>query len=656
MKWKPPEFNSIDFLITTKKTTLGEDFIGNIFESGEDMYVSDQLTPYKTLVLRVGFDERKHGYINPCQDIIEDNLPHQQRPEDRSSYKPVPFYPTDPTPPFPAYLANILLQDQHGEKGMRTEEGETIEDETIVEFRYDKEAKPMWQWKPIRVRHDKTADYRRSGRNFGNAYHVAQSVWKSIHNPVTAQMLSTGKGIPDDLAGTDIYYNRVTGATITQQLRNFHNLYVKRVLILGASSRGGTLIDMSVGKAGDLPKWIAAKLSFVFGLDVSRDNIENRLDGACARFLNYRKRLRSMPRALFVAANSGLNIRSGDACFTDKGKEITKAIFGDAPKDEAKLGTGVYRQYGRGKGGFDVVSNQFSIHYFFKDRTTLNGFLRNLSECCKVGGYAIGTSYDGRKVFRELEGKANGEGIFIMEGEKKMWEIRKRYDADVFENNASCIGYQIDVYQESINKVFPEYLVNYEYLIRLMEAYGFTVLSKKEAKGLGLPSGIGGFSELFVKMEEQVRSGRLRKSDVGKALLMTPDQKRISFLNKYFIFKKVRDVDAAAVERVQTDESKVEVAADTSEGKSLTAVLKSTRTRPKVRKIKGKLKLKMKKPKQAVSAPVEVVEVAVTEGKKESVPTVVVTEPAVTVKPKAVKLKIRRPRGKIRMKKPPDEP
>lgn len=649
MKWKPPEFNSIDFLITTKKTTLGEDFIGNIFESGEDMYTADQLTQYKTLVLRVGFNERTHGHINPCQDIIEDRLPTQQRPEERSRYKPVPFYPTDPTPPFPAYLANILLQDQYGEKAMRTEEGETIEDETIVEFRYDKNAKQLWRWKPIRVRHDKTADYRKSGKNFGNAYHVAQSVWKSIHNPVTAEMLSTGKGIPDDLAGSDIYYNRVSGDTITQQLRNFHNLYVKRALILGASSRGGTLIDMSVGKAGDLPKWIAAKLSFIFGLDVARDNIENRLDGACARFLNARKRFRSMPRALFVAADSSLNIRSGDACFTDKGKEITRAIFGDGAKDETKLGTGVYRQYGRGKGGFDVVSNQFSIHYFFKNRNTLNGFLRNLSECCKVGGYVVGTSYDGRKVFRELETKANGEGIFIMEKEKKMWEIRKRYDADVFENNASCIGYQIDVYQESINKVFPEYLVNYEYLVRLMEAYGFNILSKKEAKELGLPNGIGGFSELFVKMEEQVRSGRLRKSDVGKALLMTPDQKRISFLNKYFIFKKVRDVDAAAVERVQTDESKVEVAEDTTEGKSLAAVLKSTRKKPKIRKIKGKLKLKIKKestPK--TTAPVEVVVVA---EEKVTVPTTVVTQPVVTVAPKSLKLKIRRPKGKkIRLK------
>ena len=30
---------------------------------------------YKTLILRVGFDEKKHGYINPYQDMIEDNVP-----------------------------------------------------------------------------------------------------------------------------------------------------------------------------------------------------------------------------------------------------------------------------------------------------------------------------------------------------------------------------------------------------------------------------------------------------------------------------------------------------------------------------------------------------------------------------------------------------
>lgn len=105
-----------------------------------------------------------------------------------------------------------------------------------------------------------------------------------------------------------------------------------------------------------------------------------------------------MPAALFVSGNSGLNIRSGNACYSEKGKQITKAIFGDESKDEEKLGAGVYKQFGKGKDGFHIVSNQFSIHYFFENKQILNGFLRNVSECCKVGGYFIGTSYDGTKV------------------------------------------------------------------------------------------------------------------------------------------------------------------------------------------------------------------------------------------------------------------
>ena len=46
-KWKPPEFNTIDFLVTTKKTESGEDFIGNIFEDGTNMFDNVQLTQYK---------------------------------------------------------------------------------------------------------------------------------------------------------------------------------------------------------------------------------------------------------------------------------------------------------------------------------------------------------------------------------------------------------------------------------------------------------------------------------------------------------------------------------------------------------------------------------------------------------------------------------
>jgi hypothetical protein len=111
-------------------------------------------------------------------------------------------------------------------------------------------------------------------------------------------------------------------------LRDFHNLFVKKILIRNASRNGNILIDFACGQGGDLPKWIAANLSFVFGIDIMKNNIENRVSGACARYLNYRKEFQNMPYALFVCGNSALNIRSGRAMSTDKGNSITQSVFG----------------------------------------------------------------------------------------------------------------------------------------------------------------------------------------------------------------------------------------------------------------------------------------------------------------------------------------
>lgn len=547
MKWKPPEFNTIDFLVTTKKTANGQDFIGNIFENGSDLSENRQITQYKTLELRCGYSERDHGYINPCQEIIEDRLPRYGDRDDSRTYKPVKFQPIDPTPTFDAWKCNIKLEVEFEGKYMTTENNlESFDDETIVEFKYDASKPKHWQWIPIRVRYDKTADYKKGLPNYGNAFHVAQSVWRSIHNPITVEMLSTGKNIPSEIVDEDVYYN-TRDTTITKSLRNFHNLYVKKKLINGASVRGGTIIDFAVGKAGDLPKWISSKQSFVFGIDISPDNIENRKDGACARYLNMRKKFRSVPKALFTIGNSSRNIRSGEASLTEKSKQITQAVFGYGTHDEEVLGRGVYNQFGKGATGFDLVSVQFAMHYFFENHITLQNFVRNISECCKVNGHFIGTCYDGLKVFRALENKQMEDKIVIMDGKQKMWEVTKQYDRDTFANDPSCLGYQIDVYQESINKTFPEYLVNFDYFIRVMENYGLIPITREEAKEMKLPNPIGSFKELFTQMNNEIRERRLRDGNVGDAVNMTEKEKRVSFLNNYFVFKKVRDVDTEAV-------------------------------------------------------------------------------------------------------------
>jgi hypothetical protein len=364
---------------------------------------------------------------------------------------------------------------------------------------------------------------------------------------------------------------------------------VKRKLILAVGHRGNTLIDYAVGKAGDLPKWIAAKLGFVFGVDISKDNIENHMDGACARYLNFRKKYHNMPGALFVNGNSGLNVRNGKAIFSEKDKQITRAVFGQGPKDKGELGEGVYKRYGIGEPGFHVSSCQFAMHYFFENPTVFHQFLRNLAECTRIGGHFIGTCYDGQTVFNVLKNKRKEESMTIMREDKKIYEITKQYDQTGCPEEDSSLGYAIDVFQESINKEFREYLVNFNYFTRIMEDYGFALVPEGEAKAMGLPNSTGLFSELFATLKTDVERDRRKEADYGTSLSLTDEEKRISFMNRYFVFRKMRTINAEKLGKLLTGKRSSEDGEDEpEEKKSNKSDEKKADEKPKVKKLTGK--------------------------------------------------------------------
>ena len=557
-KWKPPEFNTIDFLVSIKKDKTGKDEIHNIFQDGKNAEGLQNFVQYKILELRCGFNEKRDGYIQPFQDILDNKLPSPDTADNESAYKPVKFQPTNPSDENACYAKMILREDKHHNLSLYTVDGEFFEDHMIVEFSYDMSKPDGWKWVPLRVRYDKTAELRNGLNNFGNAYHVANSNWQSIHRPITKEMIADGKGIPDFLeicgeeegvteeAGEGIYYNRDRSERSdkrTRSLRDFHNLFIKRKLIMGVSNRKDTLIDYAVGKAGDISKWVQSELDFVFGIDISRDNIHNRLDGACARYLTYRKRYHKMPHALFVNGTSSQLIRNGDALATPKDKEITMAVFGNGPKDVKQLGEGVYNQYGKAQEGFHVSSCQFALHYFWENKRTLHTFLRNVAECTRLNGYFIGTCYDGETVFKLLNNKNEGESVTIFDGKRKIFELTKQYSFTGFAPDDTSIGYPIHVYQETINKTFREYLVNFNYLVSALSDYGFVLVEDTAARKMGLPAATGLFSDMFNSMTSEIARNPSAKNDYGTASLLTTDEKRISFLNRYFVFRKATRVN-----------------------------------------------------------------------------------------------------------------
>ena len=55
-----------------------------------------------------------------------------------TDYKPVLFYPIDPTPDYPINTCNILLTKEGNKKYMKIEDGtDVFENDMIVEFKFD---------------------------------------------------------------------------------------------------------------------------------------------------------------------------------------------------------------------------------------------------------------------------------------------------------------------------------------------------------------------------------------------------------------------------------------------------------------------------------------------------------------------------------------
>jgi hypothetical protein len=322
--------------------------------------------------------------------------------------------------------------------------------------------------------------------------------------------------------------------------------------------------------------------------------LENRLDGACARFLNFKKTKKNVPSVLFVNGNSAFNIKDGSAMLSEKAKQITAAVFGRGSKESEKIGKGVAKQYGKAVDGFNVSSCQFAIHYFFESPDILKGFMKNIAECTKQNGYFMGTCYDGKLVFNDLKKTKTGDSISLVEDNKKIWEITKSFTGDTFDDNSSSLGYRIDVYQESINQTISEYLVNFDYLNRVMSSYGFEIIPREEAIDLGLPDGTGLFSELFSNMLDEIAKNKFKAKDYYKSPYMTAPERKISFLNRYFVYKKIRTVN---IENVQLEIGEYEETAALRNNNKETYDAQKVvyeeveKIKPKVRKLSKKLLL-----------------------------------------------------------------
>lgn len=545
LKWKPAMDNTVDFLAITQKV---------VDQPKVDLITSGiradtgEVVVYKTLHLFVGSSE-----VNPMDTVLFERKDSNVGPgggrHDR--YRPVPFTPKD----FPDPMASICYlpvetDPDTNEEYMRTERSqEPIQDRSILEMRYDPAQPPGWRWIPLRVRYDKTERFEKGIlRKTLNSDINAEGVWNSIHEPVTESMLMTGAEQPseaelaamtsvqregrEELAGKRYYERKAPkeDLAIIRGLRDFHNRWVKEEILLRVGLKGGgkSLLDTAVGRAADIHRWNHAQVGFVLGVDIAGDGITNARDGAYSRYLNIRQQRRGqIAPMIFVTADSSKPLVNGDAAASEKDADILRAVFGrvkplgPVPPYVQRVGAKKLED------GADCVACMFALHYFFKDKDTFEGYLNNLRDTLRVGGYFVACFFDGQAVFDLLEPLAPGESRVGIEDGSEVWKITKQYSDDVLPTDDSGFGLAIDVEFMSIGTSHTEYLVPFPLLQEKMRTIGCELLTPEELAQVGMKNSTAMFATSY---EMATKAGRRYP--------MTDVVKQYSFLNRWCIFKR----------------------------------------------------------------------------------------------------------------------
>ena len=522
-KWKPVELNTIDFLIRVIKDDNKKDVKSPYIEIIDriDGKNETMLKQYKSIKL----------FVTGQKTIYSEN--HKMNKKNI----PIPFNPfnLDEKNSELHNLVKIFIDDDEKvyANDPITGEKEEIFDDIIVEFGYDNSKEDGFKWIPYRYRKDKTTLYKNGKEIFGNSQFTANDIFKAINLPVTEEIITTGavplNELKDDVDKKSYYLRDLNNTSKRErfQYQNFHNHYVKYQLLYFSSpsyiheyksGTHGKLLDLCCGKGVDINKIKRAKYAEIIGMDIDYKNIKEAQE-FYKNMVPFPK-----PKASYFRGDSSKLIWPVQEC-------------GDTEVEKLKA-----KEYIPTKYLFDTVSLQFCFHYFFKDEISLRTIIQNMNDNLKIGGFVIGTTFDGERIYEQfknndfISGKTSSGEI--------MWKVEKKFSSTklLFNDKKPNFGKQIDVFIKTIGVVHPEYLVNFYYLDRIMEEYGFSKVVLKPFEEF--------YNELIEGKNLMDLTDKELEKDIEVVKNMSSDEKRFSFLSSGFIYKKEKNSSDSLIKKL----------------------------------------------------------------------------------------------------------
>lgn len=270
------------------------------------------------------------------------------------------------------------------------QENKIVKNKTIVEMIYIKDN----IWKILRTRHDKTNKMLITHSKYGNHIKVAEDIFNIIKNPFAL-----------NLNHTNIYYEKKT--SLGKEMRTFNN-YLKNYLIKKYTSNKSVL-DVGIGKGGDIYKYFHANVKYVVGVDPSYYDLFERNDSAKNRYdkLNNNNDTKKVPKMIFIQSNFGLPLNVSKQNSIDKNNNDNKNNIKEYLKKSKK---------------YNIINFSFSFHYLYTSNYKQQLY-NNINDKLSKKGIVIITVFDGDKINQFLDDKIQKDVLY--NDNKIFFSIRK---------------------------------------------------------------------------------------------------------------------------------------------------------------------------------------------------------------------------------------